>query len=262
MQTLRQQALLLLLTTDLDAKITGTLQLDLGLEVGASAFIAPLPGIPGRPDKPELVPHTEVKSRSIKTTHGHAALLHSLAHIELNAVDLALDLVFRFEGMPDAFYLEWLKIAKEEATHFSLLRSHLCGLGFDYGSFPAHNSLWAMAEKTKDDILARIALVPRTLEARGLDASPQVKAKLVSINDHRGADILDVILRDEIGHVYVGNKWFAFLCGQRELAPITTYRELAQRYTAPRLRGPFNIEARKAAGFTEDELLALVSDHA
>jgi uncharacterized ferritin-like protein (DUF455 family) len=159
--------------------------------------------------------------------------------------------------MPDAFYREWAKVAREEALHFSLLRAHLRGMGYEYGDFPAHDALWEMAEKTKRDILARIALVPRTLEARGLDASPPIKAKLVGAGDHRAGEILDIILRDEIGHVAVGNRWYRWVCDAREVDPLATYAELAERYRAPRLRGPFNLEARRAAGFEEAELVAL-----
>jgi uncharacterized ferritin-like protein (DUF455 family) len=132
-------------------------------------------------------------------------------------------------------------------------------MGFDYGDFPAHNALWEMAEKTKGDILARIALVPRTLEARGLDASPPIKAKLVGAGDHRAGEILDIILRDEIKHVAVGNRWYRWVCQERRLDPLTTYADLAEKHGAPRLRGPFNLEARRAAGFEEAELSALGS---
>ena len=193
----------------------------------------------------------------MNTVEGRAALVHALAHIELNAVDLALDICWRFAGMPDVFYDQWLTVAKEEAHHFELLRDHLRSLGFDYGDFPAHNALWEMAEKTKHDLLARIALVPRTLEARGLDASPAVKAKLVGAGDLVAGKILDVILRDEIGHVAVGNHWYRTLCQERDLDPIATYAALAAQYGAPRMRGPFNFEARRAAGFDEAELEAL-----
>lgn len=193
----------------------------------------------------------------MRTPEGRAALLHALAHIELNAIDLAADLVWRFSGMPEPFYRQWIIVAQEEALHFQLLRDRLRAMGYDYGNFPAHNALWEMAEKTKEDILARIALVPRTLEARGLDASPPIKAKLVGAGDLEAGEILDVILRDEIGHVAVGNHWYRVLCRQRGLDHIATYSELAERYGAPRPRGPFNLEARRAAGFDEDELARL-----
>ncbi|MDI1260759.1 ferritin-like domain-containing protein [Aquabacterium sp.] len=257
MKTLRKQALQLLLTRDPEAKAQGTMKLDLAEQVGAEEVIAEPADIPGRPLLPELVPPTQLKTRSVRNPEGHAALIHALAHIELNAIDLALDLAFRFHGMPDEFYLDWLNVAKEEALHFTLLRNHLVHLGHDYGHFPAHNSLWEMAEKTKHDILARIALVPRTMEARGLDASPPIKAKLLTIEDQKGAEIIDLILRDEIGHVAVGNKWYRVLCTERGRDPLTTYAALASAFSAPRLKGPFNLEARRAAGFDEDELYAL-----
>ena len=193
------------------------------------------------------------------TVEGRAALIHALAHIELNAIDLALDLCWRFGNMPVEFYKQWMGVAKEEALHFELLRDHLRSLGFAYGDFPAHNALWEMAERTKHDLLARVALVPRTLEARGLDASPPMKAKIVGAGDHRAGEILDIILRDEIGHVAIGNHWYKALCRERGLDPISTYSELVVKYRAPRLRGPFNMDARRAAGFDEAELQNLLT---
>ena len=159
--------------------------------------------------------------------------------------------------MPRDFYTDWLRVAAEEALHFSLLARHLHTLGYRYGSFKAHNSLWDMAHKTRGDVLARIALVPRTFEARGLDATPPIRAKLAQAGDHEAAGILDIILRDEIGHVAVGNRWYGWLCEQRQLDPIATFAELSVQYKAPMLRGPFNIEARRAAGFTDEELARL-----
>lgn len=161
--------------------------------------------------------------------------------------------------MPSGYYTDWLKVASDEALHFTLLEAHLRSLGYAYGDFPAHNSLWDMAEKTSGDVLARIALVPRTMEARGLDASPAVRAKLAQAGDQAAAEILDIILRDEIGHVAIGNRWFGWLCAERQLDPVTTYASLAQTYKAPQLRGPFNFEARRAAGFTEEELAELLA---
>ena len=148
-------------------------------------------------------------------------------------------------------------MAREEALHFELLRDHLATLGHAYGDFDAHDGLWQMAQRTRHDLLARLALVPRTLEARGLDASPAVKAKLLAAGDVRGGEILDIILRDEIGHVAVGNHWYRWLCAQRGLDPLATYAALAREHGAPRLRGPFNLDARRAAGFDEAELAAL-----
>ncbi len=257
MSDLRLACLGPLLLADAPAKASATLSLDVDAPVDTAAVIVEPPGIPGRPERPRRVDHITLKPPSMRTPAGIAALVHAIAHIEFNAINLALDLCWRFAGMPEAFYRDWLRIAQEEAKHFTLLREHLLTLGFDYGDFDAHDALWDMAERTKHDLLARIALVPRTLEARGLDASPGVRAKLVGAGDHRAGAILDVILRDEIGHVAAGNRWYRFLCSQRGLDPLATYAELAERHQAPRLRAPFNLEARRAAGFDEAELAAL-----
>jgi uncharacterized ferritin-like protein (DUF455 family) len=254
---LRREAQRLLLLTDPHAKAAAVLALDPAAAIDVAAEIEERDGIPGRPDVPLLVPPSAVEHRSPHTPAGRAALVHALAHIEANAVNLALDVVWRFAGMPEAFYRDWLRVAREEALHFGLLRDHLRGLGHAYGDFPAHDALWEMAERTRHDVLARLALVPRTLEARGLDASPAVKAKLVQAGDLRAGEILDVILRDEIGHVAVGNRWYRHVCAERGLDPVATYAELAARHRAPRLRGPFNLDARRAAGFDEAELRAL-----
>ena len=255
--SLRQQALDIVLQAAPDLKAASARALDEQGVLDADTVIATPAGIPGRPARPELVGHTALKHRSMRTIEGRAALIHALAHIELNAIDLALDIVWRFAGMPEAFYRQWIVVAKEEALHFELLRDHLRTLGFGYGDFPAHNALWEMAEKTQHDMLARLAIVPRTLEARGLDASLPIKAKLVGAGDLRAGEILDLILRDEIGHVAVGNFWYRQQCEQRGLDPIATYAELAERYRAPRPRGPFNLEARRAAGFSDEELALL-----
>jgi uncharacterized ferritin-like protein (DUF455 family) len=214
-------------------------------------------GLPGRPDRPELVEPRKLGRRSMQSPEGRAVLLHALAHIEFNAINLALDAVWRFGGMPAAFYTDWLKVAAEEAHHFSLLVARLAEFGHAYGDFPAHDGLWDMCERTRGDVLARIALVPRTLEARGLDASPPIRARLQQAGDLASAAILDVILRDEIGHVLIGNRWFRHLCEQDGLDPHSTYVRLADQYHAPKLRGPFNFEARRDAGFDEAELAAL-----
>lgn len=213
--------------------------------------------LPGQPAKPELVSPLLVKRRTMHTPEGRAILIHALAHIEFNAINLALDAIWRFAELPSKYYADWLKVADEEAYHFSLLSQHLQTLGYAYGDFPAHNSLWEMAAKTEHDVLARIALVPRTMEARGLDASPPLRAKLAQAGDIAAAQILDIILRDEIGHVAIGNRWYNWLCRQRGLEPVASYAALALQYNAPVPRGPFNMEARRAAGFDETELAAL-----
>ena len=212
------------------------------------------PGLPGRPALPRLVPVAQVPGRSPFTLAGRAALLHAICHIEFNAINLALDAVWRFAGMPDAYYRDWMQVASEEALHFSLLREHLQSLGHDYGDFDAHDGLWRMTEATAGDIVARMALVPRTLEARGLDATPPIQAKLRKAGDERAVAILDIILRDEIGHVAIGNRWYAWLCQRDGLDAEALYPQLVARYAAPRLRPPFNLEARRAAGFSEAEL--------
>lgn len=229
----------------------GKLRLDTTPRLQEPAFL------PGRPPLPELVAPSAVARRSMHTREGQAALVHALTHIEFNAINLALDAAWRFPGLPASYYADWLEVAAEEAYHFTLLKEHLQGLGYRYGDFTAHNGLWDMAEKTKDDVLARMALVPRTLEARGLDVSPALRNKLAQIGDQAGASILDIILRDEIGHVAIGNRWYAFLCAQSSLDPMLAYRNLAARHGAPSLRGPFNFDARRQAGFSEAELLAL-----
>ena len=236
------------------AELTDDLPIDTGLVLRQRA---PLPESAGRPNKPELVAPGQLKRRSLHSETGRAVLLHALAHIEFNAINLALDIVWRFTDMPTAFYRDWLKVAREEAHHFKLLQTRLNTLECAYGDFPAHNGLWEMATKTTDDLLARLALVPRTLEARGLDASPAIRDKLAQAGDTESAATLDIILRDEIGHVAIGNHWYRHVCQERGLDPVTTYDDLAKRYRAPRLRGPFNLEARRLAGFSETELIQL-----
>jgi uncharacterized ferritin-like protein (DUF455 family) len=222
-----------------------------------AACLAAAGAIPGRPARPELVPPRLVGRRSMVTIEGRAMLIHALAHIEFNAVNLALDAVWRFAGLPPAYYADWLGVAFEESTHYTMLAAHLRVLGYGYGDFPAHDSLWEMVAKTTGDVLARMALVPRTLEARGLDAIPPLRAKLAQAGDMDAARILDIILHDEVGHVEIGNRWYNYLCAQRGREPYATYAQLARQYEAPVLRGPFNLAARRRAGFTEAELAAL-----
>jgi uncharacterized ferritin-like protein (DUF455 family) len=258
-QHLRAAVLAPLLEKNPVQKAELTLALPINLPIQTQTVIADPGQIPGRPEKPELVSHTALKAKPLNTAEGRAGLLHAIAHIELNAIDLALDVVWRFPGMPTPFYTDWVQIAKEEAKHFLLLQRHLVNMGFDYGDFPAHNSLWEMAERTRGDILARIGLVPRTMEARGLDASPGVKNKLISAGDLAAGRILDIILEEEIGHVAAGNRWYRFVCAQRGLDPIATYRELIQQYDAPKLKSPYNLQARRLAGFSEEELQNLAA---
>jgi len=258
LRELRREALSALRITDPAAKVRAVHVLAMSAPAADPALELEAPAdIPGRPTRPALVRPAELARRPAATTEGRAALLHAIAHIEFNAINLALDAVWRFSGMPDAYYLDWLRVAGEEATHFGLLAERLATLAKTYGDFPAHDGLWEMAERTSGDVLARMALVPRTLEARGLDASPAIRAKLAAAGDVASAQVVDVILRDEIGHVAIGNTWFRFLCALRGVDVRQTYAELAAVHRAPRLRGPFNLPARRAAGFDEDELRAL-----
>ena len=259
-QNLRAAVLCPLLAQNAVQKAELTLALSLDLPIDTMAIVSDPGGIPGRPAQPELVAHTSLKSKPLTSPEGRAMLLHAIAHIELNAIDLALDVVWRFAGMPEDFYRDWVRIAKEEAKHFLLIQQHLVGMGFDYGHFPAHNSLWEMAERTRADIVARIGLVPRTMEARGLDASPGVKNKLISAGDHAAGRIMDIILEEEIGHVAAGNRWYRYVCETKGLDPISTYRQLIQQYDAPKLKSPYNLQARRLAGFEEEELTYLAAN--
>lgn len=267
--SLRHQALLTLQTADPDRKMAGTHALwkqclvamdrgSLADDLGTDASLhTDETLLPGRPEHPALVSPAEVPQRSPFTPDGLAALVHAIAHIEFNAIDLGLDAVWRFPGMPTEFYRDWLRVADEEAMHFRLLRDELRSLGYDYGDFPAHNGLWEMSVKTRHDIVARMALVPRTLEARGLDATPLIQARLRKVGSPaalRVVGALDVILRDEVGHVAIGNHWYGWLCQRERLEPLAHYRVLARRHEAPRLRPPFNEQARRAAGFSQAEL--------
>lgn len=211
----------------------------------------------GIPERPQLAPPASMPRRQLNGPENHAALIHALAHIEFNAINLALDAVQRFNDLPRDFYGDWLQVAAEEAYHFSLLRNHLRSLGYDYGDFLAHAGLWEMAEKTAHDPLARMALVPRLLEARGLDVTPDIQRKLRGFGDAAGANILDIILRDEIGHVAAGDRWFRYLCAQRGLVPEAAFQALVATPGVPRPRPPFNESARLAAGFSAEELAEL-----
>ena len=256
--SLRAKAQQLLMITSVHDKAKGVRQIHApDYLLHTNEHLCDQRGLPGRSTLPVLVHPSKLKTRAVGTLEGRAGLIHALTHIEANAIDLALDMMWRFPGMPESFYLDWWQVAQEEALHFDLLQAHLSDMGYAYGDLPAHDGLWDMAERTKDDLLARLALVPRTLEARGLDATPAVRKRLVSVGDRAGAAILDIILRDEIGHVAIGNRWYRYMCDKRNLDPVTAYTDLARRYQAPALRGPFNLQARRAAGFTEDELYAL-----
>jgi uncharacterized ferritin-like protein (DUF455 family) len=213
--------------------------------------------MPGRPVRPLLVHPRDLPRRGFGTPDGRAAFIHAVAHIEFNAIDLAWDAVYRFRGLPPSFYADWVAVARDEARHFVMLRERLAESGRDYGDFDAHNGLWEMAEKTAHDGLARMALVPRVLEARGLDVTPGMIVKLRSLGDDATADILEVILREEVAHVAAGSRWFRWYCERAGADPASRFRELLAEYARAVLYGPFNHAARSAAGFDEEELAAL-----
>jgi uncharacterized ferritin-like protein (DUF455 family) len=220
---------------------------------------APPIGAPGRPANLRLVAPRDLQKRRLGSREGHAALLHAIAHIEFNAINLAWDAAFRFREMPCAYYDDWIKVAAEEAYHFGLLQTRLKEAGYAYGDFPAHNGLWEAAEDTADDVLLRMALVPRVLEARGLDVTPGIMQRLGEQGDDKTVTILEIILRDEIGHVEIGSRWFHYLCDQRGLDREQTFRELMQAHLRGRITGPLHVAARLQAGFSAPELSFLES---
>ena len=209
---------------------------------------------PGRPEIPILVKPRHVPRRSLATEQGRAALIHAITHIEFNAINLALDAVYRFQNLPEEYYQNWIQVAFEEAQHFSMLQDRLNQLGYVYGDFDAHNGLWEMAVKTDDDIVARMALVPRVLEARGLDVTPAMIDKLQNHGDRATADILKIIFEQEIGHVAIGTRWFNYVCEKNGLKPEKTFIKLLAEFMGGELRGPFQINVRRQAGFSEKEL--------
>jgi len=211
-------------------------------------------GEPGRPAKPELVHPRELPRRRLGSEEGRAALLHAVVHIEFNAINLAWDAVYRFRNMPPAFFDDWIGVAEDEARHFHLLVARLNDMGYAYGDFPAHNGLWDMARRTAHDPLVRMAMVPRVMEARGLDVTPGMRERFLRGGDAATADALAVILREEVGHVAAGSRWFAYLCQTRGIDPETTYFELLDEYLHGEIRCPLQRENRRKAGFSDTEL--------
>lgn len=258
---LRQAAAECLQVADPDLKCEAVAALAAARSAGVTELDAlteiHVPTVPGRPDRPRLVPAVDVPRRRIGSPGGRAALVHAIAHIEFNAINLALDAICRFAGMPDDYYADWLSVAADEARHFQMLEHRLRELGYAYGDFDAHNGLWEMAEKTAHQCLVRMALVPRVLEARGLDVTPAMIGKLRAAGDLETVAVLEVILAEEVRHVAIGSRWFRFCCRQESLEPEATFMDLLQRYYANGLKGPFNNEARLQAGFSEQELRAL-----
>jgi uncharacterized ferritin-like protein (DUF455 family) len=216
-------------------------------------------GAPGRPARPLLVNARQVPQRGLGSPEGRAALVHAVAHIEFNAINLAWDAVYRFRGKPDEYYRDWASCANDEARHFAMLSGRLEELGHAYGDFDAHDGLWAMAEKTAGSDTARMALVPRVLEARGLDVTPGMIDRLRQLKDTQTVAILEVILREEVAHVAAGTRWYRYCCERDGVDPTDTFFDLLQTYMGVSLRGPFNLPARREAGFDERELEQLLA---
>ncbi len=245
-----------LMCNEVNEKLTLTSQLnsyDICLESIADKLIVKKINKPGRPSKPKLVSFKTTPKRD-RSDIGMVKTIHSLCHIEFNAINLALDAVYRFQDMPIKYYQDWIKVAYEESYHFTLLNDYLQSLDFEYGDFEAHNGLWEMTTKTDYDVLSRMALVPRVLEARGLDVTPSIQTKFRASKFYKMVDILDVIYRDEIGHVKIGNHWFHYLCKDRNLDPISTFDGLIKKHIGSTLRGSFNNKARLLSGFSQEEL--------
>lgn len=259
MNDLHQAAKRCLDATDPAEKVRLTHEAWQALCVGAlhpdAASPAPVPiGPPGRPGRPLLVHASKVPNRGLGTPEGRAALVHAVAHIEFNAINLAWDAVYRFRGKPDAYYRDWASCAHDEARHFAMLTGRLAELDHAYGDFDAHNGLWEMAEKTAHHDTARMALVPRVLEARGLDVTPGIIERLRAVGDERTIAILEVILREEVAHVAAGTRWFHHCCERDGLEPRETFLGLLRDYMGRTPRGPFNRPARLEAGFDEVEM--------
>jgi len=224
---------------------------------------SPVPPVdrPGRPARPELTNPAGMPRRRLGTKAGRVALIHAVAHIEFNAINLALDAACRFRGMPDDYYRDWISVAADEARHFELLSKRLVELGARYGDHPAHNGLWEMAEQTAGSCLARMALVPRVLEARGLDVTPGMMERLRRCGDLQSAGVLEIILAEEVGHVAIGTRWFNYCCALEGQPPLPTFLRLLEKHYTGKVRGPFNKPARLAAGFSEREMEALLNAH-
>ena len=261
MKSLFESTQKVLLSKDIKQKTQGTQKLKQDFEEGKlnheKAF--PIKDLieAGYPPFLNFVAPKDLPRRRLGSPLGKVALLHSLAHIEFNAINLALDAVYRFQQMPSRYYTDWLRVAADEARHFQLLQGRLIQLGGAYGEFPVHSGLWEMAENTAHDVLIRMALVPRVMEARGLDVTPGMISKLEEIKDSESAQILQLIWEEEIQHVSIGSHWFQYLCQKRNICPEITYLHLLNQYFSGRLRGPLHHEARLQAGFSESELATL-----
>ncbi|WP_310619741.1 ferritin-like domain-containing protein [Flexibacterium corallicola] len=222
------------------------------LSIHRASLEKPMPDRPGRPAKPQLLAPRDMPKRAIGGTSGKLALLHSLAHIELNAIDLTWDLIGRFwrEPLPRSYYDDWVQVGLEEAKHYSMLSKHLAGLGHKYGDLPAHDGLWQAAQSTGKDMMGRLAIIPLVLEARGLDITPPMIEKAYKSGDAETAKILEVIYRDEKGHVAYGAKWFRFMCDRHGQHPESTFQKLVRKHFKGPLKPPFNDRARSESGLT------------
>ncbi len=223
-----------------------------GLSIRQETIETRMPNRPGRPGKPELKAARDMPKRAIGGRSGKIALLHSLAHIELNAVDLTWDMIGRFacEVLPRSYYDDWVQVGLEEAKHFSMLDTHLKDNGAYYGDLPAHDGLWQAAQDTGHSLIARLAIIPLVLEARGLDITPSMIEKAESLGDSATAKILHRIYTDEKRHVAFGAKWFRFLCDRHRLRPDRTFQDLVRKHFKGPLKPPFNDRARSEAGLT------------
>lgn len=227
-----------------------------------SVFDVPMPDRPSRPTRPTLLPPSSMPKRGrAGSPRARFALLHALAHIEFNAIDLAADIAGRFgAGMPPAFAADWLRIAAEEATHFGWLQGLLREAGGDYGDLPAHDGLWEAAAATAQSLEARLAIVPQVLEARGLDVTPAMVARFRAAGDMAAARILGRILADEVGHVATGNRWFLWTARESGAEPVARFQALVRTHFRGNVKPPFNISARAKAGLTTDWYLPLGED--
>ncbi len=215
--------------------------------------------IPGYPERLRLVDPREVPRRSLGSVVGRACFLHAIAHIEFNAINLALDAVYRFGGLPEDYYRDWLEVARDEARHHAMLEDRLKELGYRYGDFPAHNGLWDVACRTAHDLVSRMAMVPCVMEARGLDVTPGIISRFQDVGDDRSAGLLEIILEEEVRHVAIGVSWYRWVCRERGLDPVLTFFSLLETYLSHRIFGPLNIDRRRVAGFDDAWLRQLES---
>ncbi len=261
---LRERAYRALIDTDPACKITAAQQLAQEAANLPEALLRTPPQTPitriadpGRPAKPILLAPRELSRRSPASQAGRSAMAHAFAHIEFNAINIGLDAVYRFNDQPADFYRDWLRVAAEEGKHFALLEGYLNQHGQQYGDHPAHDSLWETVHATDHDVLIRMALIPRVLEARGLDVTPGIAEKLRQHGDHALAEILGIIYTEEIGHVEIGTRWFRHHCAARGLDARHTFRSLLDEYMTGRIRGPYDEPGRRQAGFSDEEIADL-----